>query len=191
MNVAQVEVSGNKVTGLVNKVTLGDTSPVSPTLASLNGRLYLCWKGDGNDNLNVMYSADNGKTFGNKFTSVETSPQAPGLCAHNGTLYITWKGDGNDNLNVAQVQIAGTKITGFANKATLGDTSPVSPTLASANRRLYLGWKGDGNNNLNVMYSTDNGKTFGNKFTSAETSPQAPGLCLHESQCVHHLEGRR
>jgi hypothetical protein len=78
--------------------TLGDTSPLSPSLASLNGRLYIAWKGDGNDFLNVMYSADNGTTFGNKFISNETSPQAPALCIHNGNLYITWKGDGNDFL---------------------------------------------------------------------------------------------
>jgi len=45
------------------KVTLPDTSPKSPALASLNGFLHLGWKGDGNDNLNVMCSAD-GITFG-------------------------------------------------------------------------------------------------------------------------------
>ena len=179
LNVAQVQMTGNAITGFVNKVTLGDTSPMSPSLASFNGRLYIAWKGDGNDNLNVMYSADNGHTFGHKFTSPETSPQAPGLCAHNGNLYITWKGDGNDNLNVAQVVISGLNITGFTNKVTLGDTSPVSPSLASFNGRLYLAWKGDGNDNLNVMYSADNGKTFGHKLTSPETSPQAPALCTH------------
>ena len=89
---------------IVNKTIISsETSPKSPSIASLNGRLYLAWKGDGNDNLNVMYSTDNGATFGHKYTSPETSPQAPGLCAHNGQLYITWKGDGNDFLNVAQV----------------------------------------------------------------------------------------
>jgi hypothetical protein len=75
---------------------LGDTSPLTPALASLNGNMYIAWKGDGNDNLNVMVSTDNGQTFGNKFISSETSPQAPALAAHNGNLYIAWKGDGND-----------------------------------------------------------------------------------------------
>ncbi|HZP25038.1 MAG TPA: hypothetical protein VFB04_16455 [Terriglobales bacterium] len=154
-----------------------DTSPLTPAIASLNGRIYMAWKGDGNDNLNVMYSTDNGVTFGHKYTSPETSPQAPALCAHNGSLYIGWKGDGNDNLNVAQVALSGNNITGFINKRTLGDTSPKSPSLASLGGRLYLAWKGDGNDNLNVMYSADNGSTFGHKYTSPETSPQAPGLC--------------
>jgi hypothetical protein len=163
----------------MQKRTLADTSPLSPSLASLNGRLYLSWKGDGNDNLNVMVSVDNGQTFFNKFISGETSPKAPCICAHNGNLFIAWKGDGNDNLNVAMVDLQGNSITGFSNKVTLGDTSPQSPTLASSNGLLYLGWKGDGNDNLNVLVSADNGRTFGNKFTSPETSPQAPGLAAH------------
>jgi hypothetical protein len=161
------------------KVTLPDTSPLSPSLASLNGKLYMAWKGDGNDKLNVECSADNGLTFGGKFTSPETSPHAPGLCSHNGNLYITWKGDGNDKLNVAQVDLSGNAVTGFSNKVTLGDTSPTSPSLASLNGRLYLAWKGDGNDNLNVEYSSNNGASFGNKFTSPETSPQAPALGVH------------
>jgi hypothetical protein len=80
----------------IQKTILGDTSPLTPALASLNGNMYIGWKGDGNDKLNVMVSNDNGNTFHNKFISGETSPQAPALCAHNGRLYIAWKGDGND-----------------------------------------------------------------------------------------------
>jgi len=162
------------------KVTLPDTSPKSPALASLNGFLHLGWKGDGNDNLNVMCSAD-GITFGPKYVSPETSPQAPALCAHNGLLFIAWKGDGNDHLNVAQVTLSGNHATGFSKKVTLGDSSPVTPALASFNGRLYLAWKGDGNDKLNIMYSADNGATFGNKFVSTETSPQSPGLMVHNN----------
>ncbi len=161
------------------KVTLGDTSPKSPALASFNDKLCLGWKGDGNDHLNVMLSADNGLTFGGKFTSPETSPQAPCLAVHNGILFIGWKGDGNDHLNIAHVNLAGNAVSGFSNKAVLGDSSPLTPSLASFNGRLYLAWKGDGNDNLNVMVSTDNGATFGGKMTSPETSPQAPALVVH------------
>ena len=182
LNVAQVVLSGTAITGFANKVVLGDTSPVNPSLASLNGQLFIAWKGDGNNNLNVMYSADNGHTFGHKFTSPETSPETPVLCTHNGNLYIAWKGSGNDNLNVAQVVLSGAAITGFSNKVVLGDTSPVNPSLASLNGRLFLGWKGDGNNNLNVMFSTDNGHTFGHKYTSPERSPETPALCANNGQ---------
>lgn len=168
--------------GIIQKVILGDTSPLSPCLASLNNNLFLGWKGDGNDFLNVMYSADNGRTFAHKHTSNETSPQSPAICAHNGKLFIAWKGDGNDFLNVAQITISGGAITGFVSKITLGDTSPFGPSLASLNGRLYLAWKGNGNNLLNIMYSTDDGHTFGNKFTSPETSAVAPVICAHNGR---------
>jgi hypothetical protein len=179
LNIAIVNVSGTTITGFTNKVTLGDTSPVSPAIASFGGRLYIAWKGDGNNNLNVMYSADNGATFGHKLTSGETSSQAPGLGTTPSNLFITWKGNGNDNLNVAAVALSGSTITGLANKVTLGETSPVSPALGFVNGRLYLSWKGDGNDFLNVLYSTDNGHSFGHKGTSRETSPQPPALCGH------------
>jgi hypothetical protein len=179
LNVARVGIAGDTITGFQNKVTLGDTSPLGPALASLNGRLYLAWKGDGNDNLNVMYSGDGGHTFGHKLVSPETSPKAPTLAVHQGSLFIAWKGDGNDNLNVALVGIAGATVTGLLNKVTLGDTSPVSPAVQSFDGRLYLAWKGDGNDNLNLMYSADGGHTFGNKYTSPETSPQPPALVAH------------
>jgi hypothetical protein len=168
-------------TGFSSKVILGDTSPVRPALASLNGNLYLAWKGDGNDNLSVMVSTDGGQTFGNKFISPETSPQAPALGVNNGSLFISWKGDGNDNLSVAVVDIddqTGVP-TGFSGKVILGDTSPLSPTLASMNGYLFLGWKGAGNDNLSVMFSSDDGQSFGNKFISPETSPDSPVLALH------------
>jgi hypothetical protein len=164
---------------LYDKVTLAETSPVSASLASLNGFIHIAWKGDGNDNLNIMCSGDNGATFGPKFTSPETSLQAPALCVHNGLLFIAWKGDGNNNLNVAQVTLSGNKATGFTKKVTLAETSPVSPSLASLNDFLHIAWKGDGNDNLNIMCSGDNGASFGPKFTSPETSPQAPALCGH------------
>jgi hypothetical protein len=163
----------------VNKVILGETSSVSPAIASVGGRLYIAWKGGESDNLNVMYSDDNGATFGNKITSSELSPQPPSLCAHNGNLYISWRGDENDNLNVARVNIQAGIITGLTDKVILVETSSASPAIASVDGRLYIAWKGDGSINLNVMYSDDNGATFGNKITSPEWSPKPPSLCAH------------
>jgi Peptidase A4 family len=109
LNVAAVDIDSNSgaPTGFSNKVTLGDTSPLSPSLAPLNGYLFLSWKGDGNDNLNLMFSSDGGQTFGGKLISGETSPESTALALHNGNLFIAWKGDGNDNLNVSRVDLTG------------------------------------------------------------------------------------
>jgi len=193
LNVATVALDpgSGAPTGIVNKTILGETSPVRPALAVLNGAIYLAWKGDGNDNLNVSVSTDGGATFGNKFISGETSPAAPALGVNDGSLFIGWKGDGNDNLNVAVVDIdESTGVpTGFSNKVTLGDTSPLNPTLARLNGYLFLGWKGDGNDNLNLMFSQDDGQTFGGKMISPETSPDAPAVASHNGNLFFAWKG--
>ena len=176
--------------GFISKTTLPDTSPKSPALASLRGILFVAWKGDGNDSLNVEYSVDNGRTFGHAYTSGETSPQAPALCAHNGQLFIAWKGNGNDNLNVARVVFSAGRITGFANKVSLPDTSASSPALSSLNGRLFIAWRGDGNDTLNVEYSADDGRTFGHKFTSGN-EPGGSGVVCARRRTLHCVEGRR
>ena len=68
-----------------NKVVLGDTSSQNPAIASLGGRLFIAWKGSGNDHLNVMFS--------------DTSDSQPSLAVHNAKLLIAWKGSGNDLRN--------------------------------------------------------------------------------------------
>ncbi len=63
LNVAKATLFGNTaggfgIEGLEGKVVLGDTSEEAPALASHNGRLFLAWKGAGNDNLNLLFSRD-------------------------------------------------------------------------------------------------------------------------------------
>jgi hypothetical protein len=140
--------------GLVNKVTLGDTSPFTPSLASHDGRLFIAWRGDGNEQLNIMFSTD-GQHFSGKFVSNETSSEPPAIASTGRRLFIAWKGSGNDNLNIAEVSLfantaGGFGIEGLVNKVTVGDTSPRAPGLTSDNGRLFITWKGDGNDNLNV-----------------------------------------
>ena len=61
------------IEGLTNKVILGETSSNAPALASDGRRLFLAWKGSGNDNLNTIVSLDDGASFSGKYTSPETS----------------------------------------------------------------------------------------------------------------------
>ena len=176
-----------KIAGLTNKIILGDASDTAPALASHDRRLFLAWKGSGNDNLSVMFSSDDGVTFGGKYISPETSSAAPALASHNGKLMIAWKGSGNANLSVAQVGLfADSKgdfgIEALTNKTILSDTSDNAPALVSADRRLFLAWKGSGNDNLSVMFSGDNGASFGGKYISPETSSAAPALASDGSQ---------
>ncbi|HEV2387204.1 MAG TPA: glycoside hydrolase family 18 protein [Candidatus Acidoferrales bacterium] len=199
LNVAEVGFFADSqgkfgIEGLANKIVLGDTADGSPALASHDGRLFLAWKGSGNDNLNVMFSSDGGATFSGKYVSPETSDAAPALASHNGRLMIAWKGSGNDNLNVAEVGFfadsqGGFGIEGFTSKVVLGDTADGSPALASNDGRLFLAWKGSGNDNLNVMFSPDGGATFSGKYVSPETSDVAPALAANGTQMVLGWKG--
>jgi hypothetical protein len=40
------------------------------------------------------------------------------------------------------------------------------------------------------MYSADGGKTFGNKYTSTETSSDAPVLCMHNGNLYIAWKGK-
>ena len=45
-----------------NKFISGETSPRAPALAAHNGRLvFIAWKGDGNDHLNVATDGPSGR----------------------------------------------------------------------------------------------------------------------------------
>lgn len=165
LNVARVALFANTagafgIEGLEDKIILRDTSEDAPALASHGGRLFLAWKGSGNDALNLAFSDDNGQTFRGNRPFSDTSHHAPALASHNGRLFMAWTGRGDGNLNVAKVTLfANTAgafgIEGLEEKVTLGDTSEDAPALASHDGRLFLAWKGAGNDNLNLMSSRD------------------------------------
>jgi hypothetical protein len=140
------------MTDLFNKVTLPETTPLTPALAFHQGAWFIAWRGDGNENINIMVS-DDGTNFYDKFTS-ETSSDAPSMASTGDRLFIGWKGSGNNNLNVAEVvrwqSSDGSHGLEFDGKITVSDTSPIAPGLMSFNGQLFITWKGDGNDNLNI-----------------------------------------
>ncbi|MGE4043592.1 MAG: sialidase family protein [Acetobacteraceae bacterium] len=200
LNVAKVhtiEAFGlDGIESLEEKTTVTDTSELAPALASHGGRLFLAWKGSGNDNLNLMFSEDNGATFKGKRTLSDTSHHAPALVSHNGRLFLAWTGRGDGNLNVAKVTLFGNTAGGFGiegieGKVVLGDTSEQGPAIVSHNGRLFLAWKGSGNDNLNLMFSEDNGATFTGKLTlPGDTSHHAPALASHNGRLFLAYTGR-
>lgn len=198
LNVAKVEVLGNTsgavfVGGIADKVTLGDTSDLAPALASHGGRLFLAWKGSGNDNLSLAFSNDNGATFAGATTFAETSDDSPALVSHNGRLFLGWRGSGNENLNVARVELIGNTAGGFAiggldQKVTLAETSDFSPALGSSEGVLYLAWRGSGNEDLNIIASLD-GSAFFEKRISFESSSDSPALATLDRRLYYGWKG--
>lgn len=178
------------MTKLVNKQTLGDTSAQGPALASNEGRLFLAWKGAGNDNLNVMCSADDGSTFQGKVTSLDASDHAPVLTSARSGLYIAWKGTGNENLNVGRVQLLANTAGAFwiepqfVDKGTLDDTSTVGPGLAVNAGERMLAWKGAGNDNLNLRLIGAQGPPSSGfaKATFGDASDRRPAIASHRTE---------
>jgi hypothetical protein len=84
--------------------TSSETSDAGPALCSIRDRLFLAWKGAGNDDLNLMYSNDGGTTFRGKVLLGEASPFTPSLAvnparAQDYQLLMAWTGtDGRLNI---------------------------------------------------------------------------------------------
>ena len=139
-----------------DKATLPDDfSDLGPALASHLWRLFIAWKGSGNDELNsaqVDVFADTVGGFGveglsKKSLLRQTSEAGPALAADNGgTILVGWRGSGNENLNVASGNLTDLDIPG-----TSSETSDIAPALSWLDGGIYLAWKGAGNDNLNAL----------------------------------------
>ncbi|GIG88017.1 hypothetical protein [Plantactinospora endophytica] len=183
------------VEGVEEVVTLGDSTDRSPALASHDGRLFLAWRGSGNNQLNLAFSTDAGRTFQGTTTLGDSSEHSPALVSHGGRLLLAWTGRGNEQLNVARVVLIGNTAGGFGiegveDKVVLDETSSDAPALASHNGRLFLAWKGSGNDNLNLKFSADNGASFHGTYTFSETSHHAPALASHGGRLFLGWAGR-
>jgi hypothetical protein len=168
-----IATSGDGV-GFGSKSVLGETSAAGPGLAWLIEQA-IAWKGtDLAHLLNLEFSPGPG---GSKTTFGETSIEGPTLTFANflqaePDLLIAWTGTDN-RLNVLFFPIPGTPT-----KVTLAESSFHAPAIAFFGSQgattILLAWTGtDGR--LNTMTSPD-GRTFGNKVTTNETSAFGPAL---------------
>src|SRR5262249_36049767 len=143
-----------------SKLTLPETSPEAPSITAFNYRLWIAWKGDGNDNLNMAslnpnpdptqqgklsYDSSQKKVFN------ETSPKSPALAVspigYGNKLWLGWKGDGNDWLNVMDISDPKNPVGKIVTDewGINLETSPEAPSLTTFNNSLWIAWKGDGN----------------------------------------------
>ncbi|MER6957421.1 hypothetical protein [Streptomyces sp. NPDC000618] len=192
LNVARVTLIGNTAgaftMALENKVTLGETSEAAPALASHGGRLFLAWKGSGNDAVSLAFSAD-GVGFTTK-TFNETSSHGPSLAAHGGRLFFSWKGSGNENLNIAQVVLIGNTAGGFGvegleSKVVLSDISEQPPAIGSGNGLLCVAWKGEADDNIDLAISRDGRFSPVGPWIFADRSPLGFYLAAYRTAPAH------
>ncbi|MGH7298359.1 MAG: G1 family glutamic endopeptidase, partial [Polyangiaceae bacterium] len=159
------------------RTRLGDTTASGVGLAPHTDgiTLVLAFR-QGNDRLAVMYSTDQGNSFGNKLTTSEQTVHAPSLTQHEGFVMMGWTAKTDGALHIATVTMAGSDLL-LGTSATLPWTSPNGPALASLDRVLYVAWV-DRANVLNLASSTNAGQTFTGQFASTVTSTEPPALAV-------------
>lgn len=131
-----------------------ETSEYGPALAWRGGpnRLYMAWTGEGEGELNVMYSpggllgdppphiAHFDRSTKHIFRS-ETSEAAPSLYMTGGAMHLAYRGSGNTNINLLLADAD----DGFAviHKNTSAHTTPHSPAFASFWGRRWIAYTGE------------------------------------------------
>ncbi|WP_327250129.1 hypothetical protein [Streptomyces sp. NBC_01320] len=180
------------VEGVEGVVTLDGTftSDAAPALASHNGRLWLAWRGSGNEELNLAFSDNDGASFQGIHTFTDTSDHAPALVSHAGRLYLAWTGQ-DKRLNIAKVALFASTagafgIEGLEDPVILDESSERGPALADHADKLWLAWRGrqakSGDEQLNLAFSADDGAHFQGTRTFSDTSTHAPALASHKGR---------
>lgn len=160
-----------------------ETSSDGPALAVLNDTLYVAWVGSGNNHLNIMPSIwrndrvefDSARkvTLGDDVTSLG----GPALCASRGELLLAWTHDGGSSGGAPSLfgrYFSGSLDAGdFVASLETSDAGPAVVGWDHVNG-VNIAWRGSGNPQLNVMP----GLTSNEPFTSPETSPYRPSLCV-------------
>jgi hypothetical protein len=154
-----------------NVSPLVETSDQAPAVAYDNatGRVFLAWKGNGNNQLDVM-SSSNGSVFDSstKVTiGTESTLTAPALVDVLGVLYLSWVGT-NSALNLLVSTDNGHT---FSQKTTLAEFSNFRPAVAglgvmgSTKYDLHLVWA-ETNSLISINTAEDSKTTaFGYKQT--------------------------
>lgn len=84
-------------------------SESAPSIATFRHRLFITWRGVGNNQISVAQVPVDKSGHPGEFVEISTSPQStwstPTLLATATKLYVTWRGVGNNQVNVAEVNV--------------------------------------------------------------------------------------
>jgi hypothetical protein len=159
---------------LSNHKALPDSTLTTPDIApySVDGRLYIVWRGTNNTHLNVESSLD-GLTWGHKKTFTGTSPLGPAIGEFKGThgdnLYIAWHGTGTGiqwtwigywNQNLPSLGLQDHTNTGFA--------ANFEPDLVAVGSLMYIVFGGTTSSGPLATVQSPDGTTWGRSTTYDE-----------------------
>jgi hypothetical protein len=156
----------------------GQYSPVAPSLAALNGRLYMAFRSNDPTNRLLVMSSSDGKTWTGGTATGQTSPTTPALAldSSNGYLYMAFQSNDPTNRLLVMSSSDGKTWTGGTPS---GQTSQDGPALASFNGRLYMAFRSnDPTNRLLVVSSSDNGGHWTGGQLANLTTVVAPALAV-------------
>ena len=192
LNVAQVSLNGILPSAFSHNLSLANNSYKSPSLASLNGSVYLA-SNNANNQLTIRVSNDNANSFVQLYTSTVTSANAASLAINNGYLFIIWL-DQQAKINVSVVGLTNSgSVTGFTTPDYLYEVEITSvPVHAGDKIQCTINYKADKSAGEVIFNNISTGKNFqitllpppgaamaGN---SAEWILEAPGI---DAQLAH------
>lgn len=166
-------------------------SNYNPGAATLNGKMYIVYKGESSDNL---YQATlNGTSWsGNKkisdtYSIDPKSNRSPAMATYKNQIIMVYKGASSNNLYWAQFN--GSSWSGnkkISDTSKIDPKSNATPALAVYNNKLYMVYKGESSNNLYVA-EFDGSTWSGNRKISDISnidpkSNQTPGLGVHKDK---------
>jgi len=166
LNIAQV--SGKN---LIEHVKLTDTSEFGPSLACLDGKLFLSWTGNqGRINIGQF---DGSGTLKNKFVSLETTVATPTIAGHDHLLYVAWT-DPKHMINLGVIQDKT-----MIKKSILEETTFEMPFILSENGQVKIAWIGtDIQHHLNLA-SFGNGEVGRIQHKQFVKAPYTEDVSLH------------
>jgi hypothetical protein len=169
-----------------------DFSDARPALAQLNGKVYLAWKGSGNQQLNVaqlQYATAAGgwgnPAIGSRIGINAISDVGPALVSHGGQLVLAWKGVDNGAVNVAFWNPGTPSFTGIL---TFGEVTIAEPALVvSHDDRLLVAWTGT-DKRVNVAELPAGGSSLTGKITLPDISEHGPTLASFNNRLFLALQ---
>jgi hypothetical protein len=128
----------------------------SPAIVSLNGVLFMVWRGEGsNDNLYYATSTDGFTWTGNRQIAGAASTHQPALVDFNGYPVLCFKGGNNDGgIYTATFNLSDQQWTSVYPTGPFGTSN--GPTLAVYQERLFMAWKGAGSDTSLWWATTSN-----------------------------------
>lgn len=157
----------------------GPTTNTSPALASDGTKLYLAWKGDGTDGVQIRDSDDQGKTWGppTPLGAMTKAGTGPRLVFFKGEFYMAFVGLEDNRIKVKR-SANGTD-WGDSSQIDTGETSDFEPSLTVFQDALYMAYRVAGGSNKIRIISSEYGRSWNEpvELPSEFRSRVAPALC--------------